>query len=407
MVAGDTTTLPVVEAPRPVLPERPVLDLPTLALDRQRQLRTVLAELGVEALVLRSATGVQYATGYRSVGADLYPGHQMVAVLTEDDCWLICPAGDGAAAADAGVSLDRIIPFGTFFFESKDESPLGENVNLHPNLDAALRHVVGELVTGTARWGVDGPGTHHAFGDRVSVADATSAVERVRAHKLPGEVELLRYTARLTEAAMASAVMSASEGSTEQEIAEHVAGVMVAGGGSPRFVVVGTGQRSALSDSFASSRKWGRGEVLRFDAGCVVEGYWSDLGRTVVLGEPSQVQMSRYNALLAGQQAAFDVLKPGVTGRELFDAAVRSVNGNGLPYRRHHCGHGIGLSIYEAPRVSPTGESALEVGNTLNVETPYYELGWAGMMVEDTVLVTDTGYEALNVTDRRLWVANP
>ncbi|MFI7066761.1 M24 family metallopeptidase [Kribbella sp. NPDC050124] len=405
--SASTTTGTAVDAPRAIMPDRPEVDMPALASARQTRLRTVVDDLDLDALVMLTAAGVQYASGYRSVGADLYASHQMAAVLTRDDCWLICPAGDSAAAADAGIRLDRIVPFGTFFFESVDESPLSTDVGRHPTLDAALRFVVGAIGSRDMRWGVEGLAPGHAVGDRVTLVDATAAIGRICARKLPGEVELIRYAARLTEAAMASAVEAATEGATEKEVADHVAAGMVAGGGSPRFIVAGTGPRSALSDSFATRRSWQRGEVLRLDAGCVVDGYWSDLGRTVVLGEPSQVQLVRYEALLAGQDAAFEALRPGVTGRELFEAAVRTVNGHGLPYRRQHCGHGIGLEIYEAPMVSPAGDTAIDVGTTLCIETPYYELGWAGMMVEDTVLVTDAGFQRLNLTDRRLWVALP
>lgn len=397
-----------VDAPTPTLPTRPVVDQQALATARRDRLRRVIDEIGVHALVLLTPDAVQYATGYRSVGAGLYATHRMAAVLTADDCWLVCPAGDAGAAVDAGLPIERIVPFGTFFFESVDRSPLSENVGRHPHLEAAVRYVVGAVGSagsGAMRWGVDGLSTSHEFGDRVSLVDATDAVARARREKLPAEVDLLRYAALLTEAAMASAVAAAGAGMTEKEIADHVAGVMVAGGGEPRFVVSGTGTRSALSDSFASERTWQPGEILRFDAGCVVDGYWSDLGRTVVLDTPSQVQLVRYEAILAGQEAAFELTRSGATGRSLFEAAVRTVNARGLPYRRHHCGHGIGLSIYERPSVSPAGDAPIPTGSTLCIETPYYELGWGGMMVEDTVLVTESGYERLNETDRRLWVA--
>ncbi|MGH9100623.1 MAG: M24 family metallopeptidase, partial [Acidimicrobiales bacterium] len=90
---------------------------------------------------------------------------------------------------------------------------------------------------------------------------------------------------------------------------------------------------------------------------------------------------------------------------ELFAAAVTEVERHQLiPYRRHHCGHGIGLEAYEPPLIGPTVDQALEPGMVLCFETPYYELGWGGMMVEDTVVITDNGCELLSVSDRSLRV---
>jgi Xaa-Pro aminopeptidase len=89
----------------------------------------------------------------------------------------------------------------------------------------------------------------------------------------------------------------------------------------------------------------------------------------------------------------------------VFDAAVREVQERGLtPYRRHHAGHAIGLSVYEQPVVGPGEPTELRPGMVFCLETPYYELGWGGMMVEDTGVVTDTGFELFTSINRSLRV---
>jgi Xaa-Pro aminopeptidase len=145
---------------------------------------------------------------------------------------------------------------------------------------------------------------------------------------------------------------------------------------------------------------------VRFDVGCTYDGYWSDIGRTAVVGEPSDLQASRYRAILAGETAQLEVVRAGITGKELFDAAVDAVEAAGLaPYRRHHCGHGIGTSVYEPPSVSPMGADAvLREGMVLCVETPFYQIGWGGMMVEDCFMVTAQGCQLLTSTDRHMRV---
>lgn len=184
---------------------------------------------------------------------------------------------------------------------------------------------------------------------------------------------------------------------------QGVATAMVAGGGAPRFVVVATGARSALADAFPSPNVCRTGDLLRFDVGCQLGGYWSDIARTAVHGEPTPLQSHRYDALLAGLHRELKVAAPGVTAGDVFDAAVETVEDRGLrPYRRHHAGHAIGLSIYEAPVVRAGEQMVLEPGMVFCLETPYYEPGWGGMMVEDTGVVTDRGFELFTSIDRSL-----
>ena len=83
--------------------------------------------------------------------------------------------------------------------------------------------------------------------------------------------------------------------------------------------------------------------------------------------------------------------------------AVETIRRSGLPdYRRHHVGHGIGLEMYEAPLVEENSDALLEAGMVINVETPYYESGYGGFQVEDTIVVTETGEELLTHADRAL-----
>jgi Xaa-Pro aminopeptidase len=165
------------------------------------------------------------------------------------------------------------------------------------------------------------------------------------------------------------------------------------------------GERSALADAAPTGRRLRPGDLLRFDVGCVLDGYWSDVGRTAVVGDPTAKQARRYNAIYAGEQAQLEAARPERSARELFDIAVEAVEARGLsPYRRHHCGHGIGSEVYEPPIIGPSSDIPLRAGMTFCFETPYYELGWGGMMVEDTVVITETGSEMLTRSDRTLRV---
>ena len=98
-------------------------------------------------------------------------------------------------------------------------------------------------------------------------------------------------------------------------------------------------------------------------------------------------------------------MRPGVPAKNVFAAAVEATREAGIPhYRRHHVGHGIGLDTYDAPMLNETTETPLESGMVFEVETPYYELGFAGLQVEDTVVVTEDGCRVLTRSMRELRV---
>ena len=368
-------------------------------------LRASLAESPFDWLALADPSNIAYSTGYRSVGGDLFAGHRMVALVSDEGAFLVGSASDAGPATEAAVPPDRYEPFGTFYFES-EASPIAAMAGRHASLEEALDALAARAgVTGTI--GVDGRLGDGAglLGARGRVADAAGWISRLRRRKLPEEVDILQRAARLAEDAVDAAIAAAGVGVTERELAATVATTMAAGGGVPRFLVVTSGIRSALADARATNRALGPGDLLRFDVGCTVDGYWSDIGRTAVMGEPDGLSSSRYAAILSGEEAQLEAAAPGVTAGELFRIAVDRVEAAGLkPYRRHHCGHGIGLDVYEQPSVADGDDTPLERGMVFCFETPFYDLDAGGMMVEDAVVITEDGCRVLTVSDRSLRV---
>jgi Xaa-Pro aminopeptidase len=172
----------------------------------------------------------------------------------------------------------------------------------------------------------------------------------------------------------------------------------------PSSTVIGFGANSALPAAFPSERALRPGDLVRFDVGCVFKGYHADVARTAVLGEPTDRQQALYDAVDAGVDAALAAIRPGAASRAVFDAAIAAVRGAGLPtFRRHHVGHGIGLEPAETPWVAPDGPP-LQAGMVLRIETPYYELGAAGVHIKETVLVNRGGAAVMNRSNRGLVV---
>jgi Xaa-Pro aminopeptidase len=352
----------------------PALDRGELVRARRERLEGALAQEAFDAFLAVAPANVDYTIGYRSVAGAVHGTSTLGALVAPGLTVVAGPAADAPSVIELGVREQDFVAHGRFFFESIEPSPLTAIADAHAGFVPALATAVRQAGLGRAQ-----------------------------------EVERLRAAAGVTEHAIHTAIDVAAVGMSETELQLVVATELARGGVTPRFVVVTAGPRSAYSDTPASpDQRLRRGDLLRFDVGGLFDGYWSDLGRTAVVGEPNDTQRRRYDAILQGEQVQLDLARPGVPAGAVFDVAVEEVERHGLaPYRRHHCGHGIGLDVYEAPIIAPAGEQVLKKGMVFCFETPYYELGWGGMMVEDTLVITEDGVELLSVSDRSLRVIEP
>lgn len=380
------------------------ISLTDLAAERLHRLRSVLAESGRDAALVTGVDNVLYVTGYESLPGVMNAAHRMMAMVTEDKVLLIAPAADFAPAIAAGLSADDVIPYGVFFFSGNSPS---STFNVpHKTFDSALREGLTRIAARHAlvQWEQIPEETQSAVSAWCDdIAPATEWMLNVRAVKSAMEQAMLRHVGRITERALEAGIAAAAVGITDKEVANIVAATMAAGGGLPRNVTTAGGLRSALADVMASEHPLKAGDLLRFDLGCSYYGYQSDIARTAVLGEPTPLQQQRYDALLAGLETAIETARAGTRACDIFHQTIARVEAAGLvPYRRQHVGHAIGLSTYELPVVTPSSETRLRLGSTFCLETPYYEPGWGGMMVEDTGVVTEQGFECFTQLDRAL-----
>ena len=386
---------------------------PALVQARQTRLRAALEAAPFDGVLALSGPNVDYATGYRSVSATVHGVSPLAAVVTDAELAVAGPVADSAPGFDAGLVEADYSAYGRFFFESDGGTATATTlVEEHADYAAAIAAAVRHAAANGSRLGIDAaacpaPLRQHLteeLGD-TELMDASDWFASVRSIKLDGEVALLERAARDVEHAMLTAIDRAEVGATEAELARIVAAELVAADMEPRFIVVTSGPRSALADAYATERALAPGDLLRFDVGGMYQGYWADLGRTAVVGEPTERQARFYEALLEGEQAQLELARPGVPAERVFARAVEVVEQTGpAPYRRQHCGHGIGLEVYEAPIIRPDTPAPLAAGQVFCFETPYYELGWGGMMVEDALVVTDDGVRMLSDRGRELQV---
>ena len=216
-------------------------------------------------------------------------------------------------------------------------------------------------------------------------------VEGLRQTKDSAEVELVRRAVAVADRAFEAVARSLVPGATERQVAWQLEVAMrERGAEAVAFpIIVAAGPHAAMPHHRPSDRPIGVGEPVVIDMGCRLDGYCSDLTRTITLGEPDARFWEIYGVVLKAQQACEDGLKAGMLG-EAGDRLARNVitaAGHGEHFG-HGTGHGVGLAIHEGPYLSPTrGHMEVRTGAVVTVEPGIYLPGWGGVRLEDMVVV--------------------
>jgi Xaa-Pro aminopeptidase len=380
------------------------------------RLTQVLDADGLDALIGTSTENLYYVTGFRSLAHALFRGLELYGVFTRAGTGLVIPFIDTAGVAADEIHADQLACYGKFFFDYGDDpGVVGAKVRawtaaaMASPVDALVK-VLGDLGVLGTRIGVDEsglfPSAWRSLEERLkgsTLVPAYQLFRRARMVKSPAEVARLERAAQIAEDGVAAVLATLKPGVTEREAAYVYEAEILKGGAQPFFTVITIGERAAFADVYPAERALKPGEMVRFDLGCVYQGYRSDIARTAVLGKPGAKLARYYAAILAGEKAGMAAMKPGVPVNRIFEVAVKATRENGMPhYQRHHVGHGIGLEPYDPPTLNAATETPLEPGMVFCVETPYYEHGWGGVQVEDAVEVTATGIRRLTRSSQDL-----
>jgi Xaa-Pro aminopeptidase len=226
---------------------------------------------------------------------------------------------------------------------------------------------------------------------------------QIRAVKTAVELQRMRAVLELNERSIMAAMGVAKPGATELEMVAEYERTVVTAGGRPSISQIFFGSHGSTGYVNGRSATLTAGEVIRFDTACYLDGYSSDIARNFSLGPPTagpRVQRY-YDAVVAGEEAAIAAMRPGVPASAVFHVGVAGTRKAGIPhYDRSHIGHGAGLEIYDIPLLGPNDHTPLEAGMVFQVELPYYELGFPGLQIEDTVLVGEHGSQIIGQLDR-------
>jgi len=228
--------------------------------------------------------------------------------------------------------------------------------------------------------------------------DGTAVTERLRIIKSPEEIALIRQAIAATEASIAATFSQLAIGMSERDVAQLLSREM-ASRGSPGGGLVQFGPSSALPHGGPSAGQLTRETVVLIDAGSRIEGYTSDITRTIWFGDaPSDEFKKVYNIVHDAQTAAIENAKPNVTQCQEVDRAARQVirdAGYGQ-YFTHRLGHGMGMDGHEPPYMVEGNTTRLEPGIVFTDEPGIYQLGKFGVRIEDDCLMTPSGVEVLS-----------
>lgn len=232
-----------------------------------------------------------------------------------------------------------------------------------------------------------------------------NAIEDIRLIKSREEIDRVVKAQRIAEKAFEHILGFIKVGMTEREIGLELDYFMLRNGADALSfeTIAVSGEKTSMPHGVPGMRKIQNGDFITMDYGAVVEGYHSDMTRTIAVGSVSDEQKKVYDTVLKAQTEAFAVMKPGIPCANV-DKAARDViaqAGYG-DYFGHGLGHGVGIEIHEEPRLSPFGKKVLESGFLVTNEPGIYLPGKFGVRIEDMAFITDDGYENLTVCPKEL-----
>ncbi len=352
---------------------------------RLARLRALMREKGVDAFVLMvlerlNSESCHYISGFRGSSAAL--------LIDREDA--------------------RLITDGRYRTQAAKQSPFSLTVQSELPLPAYVARAVTEKGWRTVAF--EAEKVSHALFEAVFQplsarwVDGSSFILSLRRSKDGTEADAIRRAAVIARNAYDSVLEQVRPGMTEVEFESRMLSEIKRLGGEKGWVhddfIVASGERGAMCHARATCRPFESGDTVTFDYGVTVDGYMSDITRNFAVGHAQPRALELNDILLRAHREAAAALRPGIAGRDV-DAVARKIitdAGYGKDFV-HGLGHGLGLEIHEAPRLSAISKDVLQVGDVVTIEPGIYIEGWGGLRIEDDYLITETGSECLTLSD--------
>ena len=350
------------------------------------KIRAAIRRKGADALLVTQPENRRHLSGYtatdlsiaESSGALLIPVRGTPFLLT-DSRYLL-----QAEQEAAGFEVLRV-----------QQGIINELIRILPRLD--VRNMAFEshyLLYNTAKKLMD-LGRKHG----IKMIPVTRMIERQRTRKSADEIQKIQRAVILNELVFQEAYANLKPGQTEKEVALEIEAAMLRKGAEePAFpTIVAAGPNAAMPHAVPTERTLKKGETIIIDMGLKLDGYCSDMTRTVVLGKPDDKTIKVIRLVRKAQSAALRTIKAGIQARVADRAARDIINRAGYGNNfGHGLGHGVGLAVHEAPSLNRTSRGKLQSGMVVTVEPGIYLPGWGGVRLENMVVVNEDGCTILN-----------
>lgn len=347
----------------------------------QERAKQVMEKYNLDALIATSPENVTYSSDHDSIDIYRYKYGRLQAyvIFPKDENVqpaLIVPVDHLAYLVDSPTWIEDIRTYSTFYIYGRDGSGRENYTESEKKLNRMMEqceHSGGafealvkalkdkELVRG--RVGIDEMNITFPIWEKLQdefphleMVKAFGIFKEIRMVKTPAEIETLTKSIKINDRALESIINMIEEGVSEKELIHWYRTLVTEQGAMYGFWATAAGTRGgALFPPTTYSIN--KGNLIRIDAGCVYNRYWSDTARTAVVGSAPEKAKRYYKAIYTGIQEGVQLLRPGAKVQDVFNRIVNAVRKMGIKhYQRHHCGHSMGLETYEPPMIVPSNK---------------------------------------------------
>lgn len=352
-------------------------------MEKIQQLQAKLVENNIDLALVTTPHNIFYFSGFNS---DPHERLLALAVFKDAEPFIICPAMEVPDVIATGFPYEVVGHLDTENAWDIVEATIAKR-------DVALNNIAIEKAQLTVE-------RYEVLQELYPTATFTridETINAMRVIKSEAELEIMRRAAAMADFAIQVGVDALKEGKTEMDVLNEIESAVKAKGYAMSFdTMVLFGEKSASPHGIPGNKPLAAGEMVLFDLGVIVDGYCSDITRTVAYKTVNEKQEEIYNAVRAANEAAIALVRPGVRAMDLDKAARDEITNAGFgEYFTHRLGHGLGISVHEFPSINGSNELMLEKGMVFTIEPGVYKSDVTGVRIEDDVVVTEDGIEIL------------
>ncbi len=376
---------------------------------------------GVDAILAASPANVFYVSDYYSAGIQLGSWTQGYALLPLDaEPALLAPLAEADLVAESRTWIKDIHWYGCLKVNSTGSPKASEITQAIIKATKAKAEqtpcdslVIAATSRGLAKKtiAVDSHGVNPIRWENIKrnlpdakIVDGSVLLQEIRAVKTFEELELIKKAVEVTEKSMEDALEIAQPDIMELEMSKMYSYSVAEDGGTVVSDNIGFGERSAYPNPVPTTLQLRNGDLIRMSL-CSAWGHYNgNVTRTAAMGKPSPEVEKRLKTVIDAQEAAFDSCRPNATFGDVYAASQKELEKGGVKECSMSLGHCIGAEVNERPWVCSGDKTKIEEGMVLNIDVPFLDLGWGGIEMEDSVVVTKKGLRFLTNTERTIYL---